>query len=283
MDGDWISLILQCFGGTLILCDLALAGARGTVSHMVSGAVAAELHTAPNLFSFKFHWLVCWINPGPTGNPLTGSHSSIKTPGKNTVGRDPPERCLVICDLAWWQRVCWQRWWKTCHAACRELLSRQSQQLLLAPCAWDFLTETRSLSGITHLSFVLHPRVQQCGRGWGFGFFFFFIASYGLADTSENLPALLWGWWRVRSAILFCLHGSILHSQNNSAQLTASFACWRVLRHCLVPRAKPVTATSASRQPSALNTGFDLVISLDVAIVCNHLQRSDRQSIWAKW
>lgn len=42
--------------------------------------------------------------------------------------------------------------------------------------------------------------------------------------------------------LLFCLHGSILHSQNNSAQLTASFECWRVLRHYLVPCAKPVTA-----------------------------------------
>lgn len=86
----------------------------------------------------------------------------------------------------------------------------------------------------------------------------------------------------VCSAVLFCLHGSIMHSQNNSAQLAASFLGWRVLRHCLVSCGEPVTATSACRQPSALKAELDLVISADIAITSNHLQRSDRQSIWAK-
>lgn len=70
--------------------------------------------------------------------------------------------------------------------------------------------------------FVPHPRVQQHGKGW---WYFFLIARYGLADTTENLPALHGGWSRVRSAMLFCLHGSILHFQNHSAQLIASSAC----------------------------------------------------------
>lgn len=237
MDGDWISLILQCFGGTLILCDLAPAGAQGTVSHMVSGAVAVELHTAPNLFSFKFHWLVCCINPGPTGNHLTGSHSSIKTPGKNRVGCDPPERCLVICDLAWWQRVCWQRWWKTCHAACRELLSRQSQQLLLAPCAWDFLTETRSLSGITHLSFVLHPRVQQCGRGWGFVFFFHCMLWPGWHHWKTPCSALR----VVKSALCNTILFAWKHSPF-AEQFSSTNSILRVLKS---PKALPGTSCQA--------------------------------------
>lgn len=48
-----------------------------------------------------------------------------------------------------------------------------------------------------------------------------FLFSCGLADTSQ-ISVLCTG---VCSAVLFRLHGSIMHSQNNSTQLTASFPC----------------------------------------------------------
>lgn len=83
-------LVWYCsaFREALVPCDFALAGAQGSISHMVSSLVAA-----PNLWSLTLHWIVCWINPSPAGNHLTGF--SVKMQGKTKVGWGLPEHCVL--------------------------------------------------------------------------------------------------------------------------------------------------------------------------------------------
>lgn len=68
--------------------------------------------------------------------------------------------------------------------------------------------------------FVPHPRVQQRGRGWCF---FFSLHAMAWPTPLKTCSAR-----RVIESVPcnnIYLHGSILHLQNNSAHLTASFAC----------------------------------------------------------
>lgn len=263
--GGWISLLLQCLWKGLDVCALAPAGAQGNTRQKASWVVA-ELHTPPNLFSLKFHWTACWINTNPAGNPLKSSRFSVKMQRENMVRRGSPEHCLVDCDPAWCQDICWQGWWKTRRAVCRELLSCQSQSYyLLRVIAISLLKQGHWQKSPIFLCVSSHSSAAWKRLG--------LPSLHALAWlTPLKTFSLCTEGGRVCCVVLFCLHGCILQSQNNSAQLTASIVCWRVLRHCLVPRAEPDTAQHR----------LDLVFSPDIAIMSNHLQRSDRQSIWAK-
>lgn len=159
---------------------------------------------------------MCWINPGPAGNHLSGF--SVKMQGKTKVGRGLPEHCVLTGSgevSACLPAVLVEKTPLAGSSSLQPVPASMACSMCLGFPHGNKVTDRNHTPGF----FAPRPGVHHCERGW-----VSFLVSWP-GRHQANLPALHGGWSGVCSAVLFCLHGSIMHSQNNPAQLTASFPC----------------------------------------------------------